>query len=69
MRNETVLVVINNDNNAAEIEFDITRAGFRNGASLIDRLGASRDATVRDGKLKVTLPQRSAAIFVGRKIL
>ncbi len=68
-RNETVVVVINNDNNRAEIEFDITRAGLRNGASLIDRLGASREATVRDGKLKVTLPQRSAAIFVGRKIL
>ena len=64
-RNETVVVVINNDNNAADIEFDVTRAGLKNAASLSDRLGASRGVTVRDGKLKVTLPQRSAAIFAG----
>jgi glycosidase len=59
-----VIVAINNDDKAAEIEFDVKRASLRNGASLTDRLGASRAVTMHDGKLKVTLPRRSAAIFV-----
>ena len=48
----------------AEIQFDVSRAGLRNGVSLSDALNVSRDVSVRDGKLSVSLPQRSAAIFV-----
>ncbi len=64
-RNETVVVVINNDTNAAEIEFDVRQTGLRNGASLTDRLGASSAIVVSNGKLRVNLPKRSAAIFSG----
>ena len=63
--NSAVVVVINNDSKTSEIEFDVSRAGLRNGVSLIDALNVSRGGLVRDGKLRVSLPQRSAAIFVG----
>ncbi len=62
--NNTVVIVFNNDTNAAEIEFEVPRAGLANGTSLTDRLGVSRDVVVSDGKLRVSLPKRSAAIFV-----
>ena len=58
-----VIVAFNNDNKEAEFEFDVSRAELRNGASLRDRLGISRDVVVRDGKVKVSLPKRSAAIL------
>src|SRR5215217_4621429 len=60
-----VVVAINNDEKAAEIEFDVTRASLKSGASLTERLGGGRKVMVRDGKLKVSLPKRSAGIFVG----
>ena len=60
---EAVVVVINNDDKAAEIEFDVARTGLTNGRSLKDRLDASRDVVVTDRKLKVHLPRRSAALF------
>jgi hypothetical protein len=59
-------VVINNDSKPSEIEFDVSRTGLKNGASLIDALNVSRDVAVRDGKLRASLPERSAAIFVSR---
>jgi glycosidase len=61
-----VVVVINNNSKTSEIEFDVSRAGLRNGVPLIDALNVSRDVLVRDGKLRVSLPQRSAAVFVSR---
>jgi glycosidase len=62
----TVVVAFNNDNKEAEIEFDVSRANLRNGVMLTDRLSVARDVVVRDGKLKVTLVKRSAAIFAAR---
>jgi glycosidase len=59
-----VVVVINNESRAAEIEFDVTQAGFKNGAALVDRLGVIKDAQVTGGKLKVKLPERSASLLV-----
>jgi glycosidase len=63
--NAAVLVVINNENKAAEIETDVSGTGLRlfTGTPLKDRLGSGREAVVRDGKLQVHLPQRTAAIF------
>jgi hypothetical protein len=61
-----VVVVINNDVKPAETEFAVAPAGLKNGASLIDVLSVSRDVTVRDGKLRVSLPKRSAALFAVR---
>jgi glycosidase len=63
-RSGAVVVVINNDEKAAEIEFDVSRAPLTNGAALHDRLNMSGDVVVRDGKLRVSLPKRSAAVFV-----
>ena len=64
LRNSAVVVVFNNDDKVAEIEFDVSRAGITNGSLLHDRLAVVRDVTVRDGKLGVNLPKRSVAILV-----
>lgn len=63
IRNEVVVVVFNNDDKPAEIEFEVSRAGLRDGALIHDHLDVSRDVTIRNGKLRVSLPKRSAAIF------
>jgi hypothetical protein len=56
-----VIVAINNDGKQAEISFatDLT-----DGTRIQDRLGVAAEAVVRQGNVKVTLPKRSAAIFV-----
>jgi neopullulanase len=66
LRNGRVVVVFNNDNNAAQFEFDVIRAGLKDGELMHDRLGVVGDVAVRDGKLRVSLPKRSVAIFVSR---
>ncbi len=63
-KNEAVVIVINNDTKAAEVEFEVSRAGLVNGYRLTDRLGVSKDVLVANGTMKVRLPERSAAIFV-----
>ena len=63
-RNGVVVMVFNNDKEKAEIEFDVSRLALSSGVSLNDRLGATGDAVVRDGKMRVSLPKRSAALFV-----
>jgi glycosidase len=63
-RTASVIVVINNANEPAELEFDVSAANLADGTKLRDRLDASKDVVVRNGKLKVNLPKRSAAIFV-----
>jgi glycosidase len=60
----SVVVVINNDTKAAEIEFDASPAALANGDLLVDRLGTGNRVTVANGKMKVKLPARSAAMFV-----
>lgn len=62
-RGNAVVVVFNNDDKAVEFEFDVSRLGLRDGSVMHDRLNVSRDVTVRDRKLRVSLPKRSAAIF------
>jgi neopullulanase len=66
LRGKAVVVVFNNDDKSAQFEFDVSRVGLRDGAVLRDRLEISRDVTVRDGKLRVSLPKRSAGIFSHR---
>jgi glycosidase len=61
-----VIVVINNEDKAADIGVDVTRLRLGNLLSLNDQLGESRAVTLRDNILRVSLPKRSAAIFVGR---
>ncbi len=59
----SVIVVINNATEPAELEFEVRTANLADGTTLRDRLDTSKDVVVRNGKLKLTLPQRSAAIF------
>lgn len=62
-RSGSVVVVLNNASDAAEMEFDVSSV-VSNGTTLSDRLGASRNVTVSDNKLRVALPKRAAAILV-----
>ncbi|HEX5604004.1 MAG TPA: alpha-amylase family glycosyl hydrolase [Pyrinomonadaceae bacterium] len=57
-----VIVVINNDNDAASIEFDVSR--LATGGIWKDQLGVSPPVQTDDGKMRVSLPKRSAAILV-----
>jgi glycosidase len=57
-----VIVVINNENDAASIEFDVSR--IASSGLLKDQLGVSQPAQINEGRLRVNLPKRSAAIFV-----
>jgi len=59
---DAVVVVFNNEDKSAEIEFDIMRAGLKY-AGYIDRLNVGPDVHVRDGKFRVSLPKRSVAIY------
>jgi glycosidase len=63
-RTGTAIAVFNNDNKAAEIEFEIWPIAIPLGTSLTDRLGVSPDVVVHGPRLRVTMPKRSAAIFV-----
>ncbi|HET6647252.1 MAG TPA: alpha-amylase family glycosyl hydrolase [Pyrinomonadaceae bacterium] len=63
---QVAIVVMNNDKKTPTIEFDVSRLGLANGTLLNDRLLGIRTVRVGDGKLKVTLSERSAAIFVPR---
>ncbi|HSB09147.1 MAG TPA: alpha-amylase family glycosyl hydrolase [Blastocatellia bacterium] len=62
----SVIVVFNNDNRPATIEFDVSAVGLADGGTVTDRLGSASDALVESGKLKVNLPARAATIFVRR---
>lgn len=63
---DAVVVVFNNDTRAAEIEFEVDQLRLPAGSTFIDRLGVSKDLQVSDGKLRVSLPARSVAVFVRR---
>ena len=63
-KNDVVVVAINNDTKPVMITFEVSPAGLANGTRLADRLGASSDLQVENGKLNVALPSRSASIFV-----
>lgn len=62
----TVVTVINNDTKPAQIDFDVSPLKWTNGLLLLDRLGVAKELRVADGKLRVVLPERSAAILVPR---
>jgi glycosidase len=59
-----VVVVLNNGTAPAEVGFEVAAAGLADGARLQDRLGTLPPLAVRDGRVRVTLPPRSAAIYV-----
>jgi glycosidase len=58
-----VVVVLNNDTKPASIEFGVAPARLPNDVPLDDRLDTLRNVRVQGGKLKLTLPARSASIL------
>jgi len=60
-RSGTVIVAINNDNDAATMEFDVSRLALT--GALKDQLGVSQPIQIEGGKMRVSLPKRSAAMF------
>ncbi|MDT7604294.1 MAG: neopullulanase [Acidobacteriota bacterium] len=58
-----VIVAFNNDTKPTTFEFDARPADLPDGTRLTDRLSVSRDVEIASGKLTITLPARSAAIF------
>ena len=66
LRDYVVVIVFNNDDKPAEIEFDVSAAYIRDGLVLHDHLGVVRDVMVRGGKIRVSLPKRSVAVLKRR---
>ncbi|HEV8428045.1 MAG TPA: alpha-amylase family glycosyl hydrolase [Pyrinomonadaceae bacterium] len=64
LQKSAVLIVFNNDDKGAEIDFDVSRIGFSNGYVMHDLMAVTRDVSVRDGRFRVALPKRSVGIFV-----
>ncbi|MEP6920167.1 MAG: alpha-amylase family glycosyl hydrolase [bacterium] len=64
--NASVVIVINNDAKPVDVEFDLSPTGLTDGISLFDRLGVSKDVQIIGGRMKTTMPERAAAIFVQR---
>jgi glycosidase len=60
---ESVIVVFNNDRREAGVEFDATPIKLAGVARLTDRLGAAKDVRVDRGRVRVTMPARSASII------
>jgi glycosidase len=56
-----VVVVFNNDNDAATIEFDVSK--IRSSGVFKDQLGVSHAMQIDGGKMRVSLPKRSVSIF------
>ncbi len=63
---DSVVVVINNDNEPAMIEFNVKNANLASGARLADRLSSIGDVTISGDVMRVSMPARSAAIFAKR---
>lgn len=61
-----VIVIFNNDTKPAEVNFDISFISRQVGvdAALTDALGKLPDIKVNDGKVRATIPARSAGIYV-----
>jgi hypothetical protein len=59
----SVVILINNEAKPATVEFEVARAKIVEDARLTDRLGVAGDVRITDGKLKATMPARSASVF------
>ena len=63
---ERVIVAFNNDTQAAAVPIEMAPLGLAEGTTLTDRLGVAAAATVSGGRASISLPARSAAVFVVR---
>ncbi len=62
----SVVVLINNAPDAAEVSCDLSAVHLREGARLTDRLGAAPELRIAGGKVRARFPGRSAGIYVAR---
>ena len=60
---EIAVVALNADATPATIEAPVAPVGFPDGTVLDDRLGSDIDLVVEGGRLRVTLPPMSSAVF------
>lgn len=63
-KDASVITIINNDTKPTTIKCDAGSAWLGNGVTLSDRLGVGPDLKVDKGEIVVTLPARSASIYV-----
>ena len=62
---EPVLVVFNNDTKPANVSFDVSMIKqFPPNSPLTDALGKIGNTQLKNGKFNLTIPSRSAGIFV-----
>lgn len=65
---DSVLVVFNNDTKPAEVSFDVSMIKqIPLNVMLTDKLGKVGDVKVANGKIKFTMPTRTAGIFTVKK--
>jgi neopullulanase len=62
---QAVVVAFNNGTTAVDLEVAAAEAGWKDGIAVEDRLGGG-SARVADGRLRVSLPARTAAVYVPR---
>jgi glycosidase len=65
-KDASIITLINNDTKPATVECEVRAAQLADGATLSDRLGAGLDVKVQKGRIVVTLPARSASVYVKR---
>jgi hypothetical protein len=64
---EVVTIAFNNDSKPATIDFDVRDTGLPNRATPFTGIAPSGGAVrVESGRIKVTLPPRTAAVYVWR---
>jgi neopullulanase len=61
-----VVVIFNNDSKPATTDFSVNQLALANGSFLVDRLSSAPQTQVSNGRLRLTLPARSAVILVPR---
>jgi glycosidase len=61
---QVALVAINTGDAAVTLDLPARPVGLADGARLRDRVGASAEAVVEGGRLKLTLPSASSGVFV-----
>ena len=63
IKNEAVIVLINNAKQEKTIEFDTTPIKVQAAAAMVDRLDAAREIRLQGTMLRVVLPARSASVI------
>lgn len=61
---QAILVIFNNDKKSTEVAFDVSMIkAIPSNAILVDRLGKIAEVKIENGKVKFTMPARTAGIF------